>query len=415
VVTSAPVDRAGDPSDRSTTRRPLLVLILGALGGFGPLSIDMYLPGLPALSRELGASASEAQLTLSACLLGLALGQTVSGPLSDALGRRRPLLAGLAAYVVASLLCAAAPSVYALVALRFVQGVAGAAGLVIGRAIVRDLHHGLALARFFSILMLVSGLAPILAPIFGAQLMRVTSWRGVFLVLALLGLLLLMTAGAALRETLPPERRQTGGFAATIATFRRLLTDRAFVGYALSGGLAIGAMFAYIAGSPFVLQNVYGASPQLFSLIFGSNALGIMAVGQINARLVGRLSPVRLLATGLAIGAAGGLALLASVSTGVGGLPSVLASLFLVVASLGLVLPNASALALAGDPRIAGSASALLGLLQFVVGAAAAPLVGLGGEATAWPMAALIATLGLSGLSIFWLLVQPEEAVRGHV
>jgi DHA1 family bicyclomycin/chloramphenicol resistance-like MFS transporter len=391
-------------TERAAPRRVGLILILGALGGFGPLSIDMYLPGLPALARELGASASEVQLTLSACLLGLALGQTLSGPLSDALGRRRPLLVGLAAYVVASLLCALAPSVYALVALRLVQGAAGAAGLVIGRAIVRDLHEGHALARFFSILMLVSGLAPILAPIVGAQLMRFTSWRGVFVALALFGALLLVAAGLALRETLPPERRQTGGLAATVATFRRLLADRAFVGYALSGGLAIGAMFAYIAGSPFVLQNVYGASPQTFSLMFGANALGIMAVGQLNARLVGRLAPVRLLATGLTLGATGGLSLLVAVATGAGGLPAVLASLFLVVASLGLVLPNASALAMAGEPRTAGSASALLGLLQFVVGALAAPLVGLGGETTAWPMAVVIATLGLAGLLTFWLL-----------
>jgi DHA1 family bicyclomycin/chloramphenicol resistance-like MFS transporter len=387
-----------------------MVLILGALGGFGPLSIDMYLPGLPALSRELGASASEAQLTLSACLLGLALGQTLSGPLSDELGRRRPLLAGLIAYVVASILCSLAPSIYALVGLRFVQGAAGGAGLVIGRAMVRDRYEGLAMARFFSVLMLVSGLAPILAPIVGAQLMEFTSWRGVFVVLAALGAVLVVAVAIGLGETLSPGRRQRGGLAATLQVFRRLLTDRSFVGFALSGGLAIGAMFAYIAGSPFVLQNVYGASPQLFSLIFGTNALGIMAVGQLNRALIGRHEPIRLLAIGLAIGVFGGLTLLAAVATGIGGLPLVLASLFLVVASLGMVLPNSSALALAGDPSTAGSASALLGLLQFAVGALAAPLVGLGGDATALPMAIAIAALGSSGLIAFRLLAVREQA-----
>jgi DHA1 family bicyclomycin/chloramphenicol resistance-like MFS transporter len=240
--------------------------------------------------------------------------------------------------------------------------------------------------------------------------MEFTSWRGVFVVLAALGAVLVVAVAIGLGETLSPGRRQRGGLAATLQVFRRLLTDRSFVGFALSGGLAIGAMFAYIAGSPFVLQNVYGASPQLFSLIFGTNALGIMAVGQLNRALIGRHEPIRLLAIGLAIGVFGGLTLLAAVATGIGGLPLVLASLFLVVASLGMVLPNSSALALAGDPSTAGSASALLGLLQFAVGALAAPLVGLGGDATALPMAIAIAALGSSGLIAFRLLAVREQA-----
>src|SRR5205085_407407 len=197
-------------------RRAWLVFILGALSAFGPLSIDMYLPALPSLSRDFGTGASQVQLTLSACLLGLALGQAIAGPISDALGRRRPLLIGLAAYALASLLCAISPSVLVLTVLRFVQGFAGAPGIVIPRAVVRDLHSGVAAARFFSLLMLVNGLAPILAPLFGGLLLRFTSWRGVFFVLTVVGTLLLLAAATGLRETLPPDRRQSGGIRATI-------------------------------------------------------------------------------------------------------------------------------------------------------------------------------------------------------
>jgi DHA1 family bicyclomycin/chloramphenicol resistance-like MFS transporter len=382
-----------------------LVIILGALSAFGPLSIDMYLPALPALGRDFGAGASAVQLTLSACLLGLAVGQLVAGSISDARGRRRPLLVGLGAYALASLLCLLAPSVPALVALRFVQGCAGAAGIVIARAIVRDLHTGVAAARFFSLLMLVNGLAPILAPLIGGQLLRFTSWRGVFAILAAIGVLLLLAAMYGLDETLPPERRQRGGLRVTLATFLRLLADRAFMGYALSSGLAFAAMFAYISGSPFVLQDIYGASPQVFSALFGLNALGLVTCSQINGRIVGRVSMRRLLALGLIGAASGALALLLAVVAGFG-LAGVLPSLFLVVASLGFVAPNATALALADHPHTAGSASALLGVLQFVIGAIAAPLAGIAGTATALPMALVIAALDVSALAVFVLLAR---------
>jgi len=385
------------------TRRIRLLIILGALSAFAPLSIDMYLPALPALGRGFGASASQVQLTLSGCLLGLALGQLVAGPLSDALGRRRPLLVGVAAYTVASLLCVLAPSVGALVVLRFVQGLAGAAGIVIARAVVCDRYAGVAAARYFSLLMLVNGLAPILAPIIGAQLLRVTSWRGVFVVLATIGALLLLATATGLGETLAPTDRHTGGLPATLTTFRRLLADRHFVGYALSSGLSFAAMFAYISGSPFVLQDIYGVSPQLFSVVFGCNALGIMAASQINGRLVGRVPLSRLLAVGLAVTALGGIVLLAAVASHVG-LIGVLPALFVVVSSQGIVLPNATTLALSGHPSTAGSASALLGVLQYVIGAAAAPLVGIGGTATALPMAVVIAVLGSMALATFLLL-----------
>jgi DHA1 family bicyclomycin/chloramphenicol resistance-like MFS transporter len=357
----------------------------------------MYLPGLPELHRELDAPAWAVQLTLTACLAGLALGQIVAGPLSDRFGRRGPLLVGVAGYAVASLLCALAPSVAVLVVLRFAQGIAGAAGIVIARAIVRDMHSGVAAARFFSLLMLVNGLAPILAPVIGGQVLAVTSWRGVFLVLTAIGALLFLATATGLRETLPPERRHPGGVGETVRTFGRLLADRAFLGHALACGLAFGAMFAYISGSPFVLQDIYGASPQLFSVMFACNALGLVAASQANRALLQRAEPVAILRAALSVQALGALALLAVVVAGTG-VWSIVVLLFVVVSSLGLVMPNATALALADHPRVAGSASGLLGVLQFIVGAAAAPLVGVGGTDTALPMALTIAVLAVGGV-----------------
>ena len=393
----APAEPADEPRSPGRLR---LIFILGALTAFGPLSIDMYLPSLPSLSQDFTAGTSETQLTLSACVLGLAAGQIIAGPLSDALGRKRPLLVGLAIYALASLLCSLAPSVLVLIGCRFLQGIAGAAGIVIARAIVRDLHSGVALARFFSVLLLVTGLAPILAPIVGGLLLRFTSWRGVFVTLTIIGVLLLFAAATGLGETLPTDRRHSGGIRATLATFRQLLTTRAFLGFALASGLAFACLFSYISGSPFVLQDIYGTSPQVFSLIFGANALGFVIVGQINGWLVGRVALLRLLALGLLATASGSLALLV-VSIGGIGLAGILPSLFVMVASLGFVLPNATSLALSGQPRIAGSASALVGVLQYIIGAIAAPLVGSFGARTALPMAVVIATCGVCALGVF--------------
>jgi DHA1 family bicyclomycin/chloramphenicol resistance-like MFS transporter len=401
----APVTQAEQLFEIATVhgwRRVRLVVILGALSAFGPLSIDMYLPSLPTLTRDLQASASAAQATLSACLLGLALGQIIAGPLSDSLGRRRPLLLGLVAYILASLLCAAAPSITLLITMRFVQGIAGAAGIVIARAIVRDLYSGIAVVRFFSILTLVTGVAPIVAPIVGGLVLQVASWRMVFLLLAIVTSVVFLAVLVVLPETLPLQRRQAGELRTTLNVFRRLLGDRLFLGFALCSGLSIAAMIAYISDSPFVIQDIYGLSPQAFSLIFGVNALGLVIVGQINGRLVGRISPPRLLAVGLVGVAAGGTAVLVSVLSHAG-LVGLIPALFVVVASQGMVLPNATALALANYPSMAGSASALLGTFQFSIGAAIAPLVGIAGTSTALPMAVAIAALGIFALATFGL------------
>ncbi|HEX6457712.1 MAG TPA: Bcr/CflA family multidrug efflux MFS transporter [Thermoleophilaceae bacterium] len=392
----------------SRRRRLLFVLVLGSLTAFGPLSIDMYLPGLPAMARSFHASASEAQLTLTACLVGLAAGQLLAGPLSDRLGRRPPLLLGVAAYSAASLACALAPTVQVLTGLRLVQGLAGAAGIVISRAAVRDMYSGVRAARFFSILMLVNGLAPILAPVIGGQILKVTSWRGVFVTLAAIGVALLVASFAGFQETLPPERRRGDGLRATAATMRTLLGDHVFAGYALTCGLSFAAMFAYIAGSPFVLEDIYGVSPQVFSAIFAVNAFGIVLASQLNHRLLARITPRAMLAAALLAGAAAGIALLTVVLAGGLGVWAVLVPLFVVVSSVGVVMPNSTALAMTDHPEIAGSASALLGMLQFVVGAGVAPLVGVAGKHSAVPMALTIALLSTGALAAMALLTRRQ-------
>jgi DHA1 family bicyclomycin/chloramphenicol resistance-like MFS transporter len=393
---------ASPPESRA--QRARRVLILGGLTAFGPLSLDMYLPALPALARGFSAAESEVQLTLTACVLGIAIGQVLAGPLSDTLGRRRPLMAGLALYTAASLLCAAAPAVPALTAFRLLQGFGAAAGIVIARAVVRDLHSGTAAARYFSMLMLVAGSAPILAPVIGGQVLRVTSWRGVFVVLGLFGAALLVASALGLRETLPADRRRSGELRDTLRTFGGLLTDRVFLGYALASGFAFAALFSYISGSPFVLQQLFGLSPQQFSAVFAMNAVGIVVSGQVNGRLVGRVGPGRMLTGGLVAIAAGGVTLLVVTVAGLG-LAGILPPLFVVVASIGFVMPNCTALALSDYPRSAGSASALLGLSQFILGAAAAPLVGLGG-ASALPMAIVMAACSLLAVLGFLVLAR---------
>jgi len=375
------------------------LLILGGLSAFGPLSIDMYLPGLPHMTDDLGASASTGQLTLTACVLGLAFGQVLAGPFSDRLGRRRPLLIGLVAYAAASVACALAPTIWTLIPLRLVQGLAGAAGIVIARAIVRDLYSGDAAAKMFSLLMLVMGTAPIFAPIIGGQALRVMSWRGIFWLLAGIGVLLFAASALWLNETLAADQRHSGGLRSVLGTFGRLLHDRSFIPYALSFGLAFGAMFTYIAGSPFVLEKIYGVSPQVFSLVFAINSASLVAATQVVHRLVERVGSPALLRFGLLTTAAAGAALLPVVLAN-GALALVLTCLIVLVTGIGFQVPTSTALALADQGWAAGSASALLGLGQFLIAALVAPLAGIAGQHTAVPMAIVIATLSVAGLAV---------------
>jgi DHA1 family bicyclomycin/chloramphenicol resistance-like MFS transporter len=375
--------------------------VLGSVSAIGPAAMDAYLPGLPALADDFGASPSAAQVTLTTYLLGLALGQLLSGPLSDVHGRRRPLVAGIAVFTVATLVCSLAPSLYVLAGLRLVQGASAAVGVAIGRAIVRDLYAGAAGARYLSRLMLVIGLAPIVAPVVGGQLLRFTSWRGVFVALSLLGLALTVISARLLPETLPHERRRAAGLGITLRTFAQLLADRRFVGFVLIVGLGGGAMIGYVAGSSFVLQDVYGASPQLYGVLFGMNAVFLVVGAQVNAHLLATRSPRGLLRLGLAALIVAGLAFLVIVSVPEAGLAAVTAPLTLLMASWGFIQANALALALTDHPDVAGTAAALLGVSQYAFGAVAAPLVGLGGSDTAVPMAVVIAACGIGSALAF--------------
>nr|WP_245556206.1 multidrug effflux MFS transporter [Actinopolyspora mortivallis] len=413
--TTAPAEQASEPgsaepsatdsAENSTLRRKArFALILGGLTAFGPLTIDMYLPALPQLTEELHASSAQGQLTLTAVLLGLAFGQLAAGPISDAVGRRTPLLVGLVVYLTASVLCAVSGDIHTLTVLRALQGFGAAAGMVIARAAVRDLYSGVEAARFFSALMLVTGLAPVLAPVIGGQILAHTTWRGVFVVLSGFAVTLLLVTLLALPETKPRRWRTPLRVGATLRTFGGLLSTPSFLGNALAAGLAMAAMFSYISGSSYVLQDIHGLSPQTYSLVFGMNAVGLVAGGQANARLVGRVATEsQLLLTALVGCTLAGLVLVSAVLLGLP-LPVLLAGLFVMISGLGFVLPNTTMLALAEHREVAGSASALLGVSQFVVGALAAPLVGLGGVDSALPMVLVMFTVVAASLTVYLTL-----------
>lgn len=419
-VTAADAPPVPPPSVKPGVRSPgarrsvglLVTLILGGLTAVPPLSMDMYLPALPEVTDSLHAPAATVQLTLTACLAGMALGQLVVGPMSDRWGRRRPLMVGLLIYIVATAVCAFAPTIELLVAFRLLQGLAGAAGIVIARAVVRDLYDGVDMARFFSTLMLISGVAPIVAPLIGGQVLRITDWRGVFYILAAVGVVLTVVVWRFLPETLAPGQRHSGGVAEALRTMRGLLADRVFTGYMLTGGFAFAALFAYVSASPFVIQEIYGASPQTFSILFGVNSVGLVLVGQINGKvLVGRVSLDKVLMAGLVIitAASAALLLMAAGAFGEVGLVPISVGLFVLMSAMSLCLPNTNALALMRTPHAAGSASALLGTSSFLVGAIATPLVGIAGEHTAVPMAVVQLACALVAVGCFMGLCRPWQ------
>ena len=418
LPTTAPPPAEQRPADHGPRGVGMLVtLAIGGLTALPSLSMDMYLPSLPAVTKALHSPASTVQTSLTACLLGMALGQLVVGPMSDRWGRRRPLLTGMVLYVLATAACAFAPDVVSLIVFRLVQGLAGAAAVVIARAVVRDLYDGVAMARFFSTLMLISGVAPIAAPVIGGQILRFTDWRGVFVVLTVVGILLTLLVARTLPETLPVERRHVGGLGATLRTVRGLLADKPFTGYLLAGSFAFAALFAYVSGSAFVVQDIFGASPQTFSLLFGLNSIGLVAVGQLNGKvLIGRMSLDRVLGVGLTVIllAAGYLLLLTCGVFGSPGLVGVAGGFFVLMSAMGLAMPNTNALALMRTPEAAGTASALLGTGQFLIGAVASPLVGIAGSTTAVPLA--LVQVGCTGIAItaFLGLCRPWQLVGGR-
>ncbi|KHD75867.1 transporter [Actinoplanes utahensis] len=383
-----------------------MVLVLGFLTALGPLTIDMYLPSLPTITDDLQTTAASVQLTLTGTLVGLAFGQLLVGPLSDAFGRRFPLLAGIAVHVLASVFCVIAPNVAVLGTLRVLQGLGAAAATVVATAMVRDLFTGLAAARLFSRLMLVVGVAPILAPTIGGLVLNWTSWRGVFVVLTVIGVTIMAVSAIVLPETLPPAQRRGGGVLGTARDYGRLLTDRVYVGLILVAGLAMAALFAYVSGSSYVFQDGYGMSEQEFALVFAGGAIGLIAATQFNVRLLRRWTPQQIMSGALVAGTVFGLILLILAGTGTGGLPGILIPLWLVLAMVGFAMPNAPALALSRHGEAAGTAAALLGAVQFGVGALAAPLVGVLGVG-AVAMAVVVFGGMLAATLVCYLIVRP--------
>ena len=386
-------------------KRARFVILLGALTSLIPFTIDMYLPSFPTLAGVFETNASTIQLSLTACLLGLALGQLVAGALSDMHGRRKPLVISLLVYVAASAACIFAPNIYLFILLRFLQGFAASAGLVISRAIVRDVSSGAELTRLFALLMVVNNLVPLLAPSVGSGVLLFADWRGIFLALTILGLILLLITTFRLTESLPPEKRVPSNLKSTFSNFAGILKDKQFTGYALAQGFLIGGVFAYVSGTPFIYQNIYGVSPQVFSLLFGMNGIGLIIGSYAVGRFTHILSEKKFLEIALYAATIAGAVLLAVV-IGHGPLWAVVVPIFFFVTSIGVVGTASFTLAMESQSHVAGSASALLGLLPFVLGALSAPLVGIAGEETAVPMGLTIFSMCLIALLAYLFLVK---------
>ncbi|RAI68622.1 Bcr/CflA family drug resistance efflux transporter [Pseudomonas fluorescens] len=385
------------------------ILILGALSAFGPLAIDFYLPAFPAMALAFGTDENHVQMTLAAYFLGLSIGQLAYGPVADRFGRRIPLLTGVGLFTAASLACAYAPNLEWLIGARFVQALGGCAGMVISRAVVSDKCDAVGSAKVFSQLMLVMGLAPILAPLLGGLLVNTTGWQSIFLALTGFSALAGLAVAMGLPESLPahiPRQPLSGA----LRQYGRLLADPIFLGHALTGGIAIAGMFAYIAGSPFIIIKLYGVPAEHFGWLFGTNAAGFILVAQVNARLLAKRGPAFLLARAVWVYLAAGVTLLAVSSLHTAQLWPLLIPLFICIASLGCISPNAAACAMSGQGGRAGSASALLGCLQFSVAAGASALVGVLHDGSAVPMAMVISLCGILVVSAAMLTRRLQKA-----
>lgn len=388
-----------------------LAITLGALTAMGPLAIDMYLPAFPTIANELASTPASLEATAAVYFVGLAAGQAIYGPLSDRFGRTRPLYFGLALFILASIGCAFARSVPQLVTMRLIQALGGCAEMVVARAMVRDYFDKRDSIRVLSLLILVMGLAPILAPLIGGQLLVRLGWRTIFLALAGYAMVCLVAAGTTLRESLPPERRRRDSAADVARVYWRLLRDRRFMSYVLCGSLCISGMFAYIAGSPFVFIELFNVPADRYGLLFGTNAFGLILASQINGRLAHRISPERIVSMVLPVTAIASLVLLASAATGVGGFMGLLIPLFLCVASVGFILPNTVVMAMDLHGSVAGSASALLGMVQFGLGALAGAAVSAFNNGTAVPLGGVIAVCGVGALTVFFMRPLASPAI----
>ncbi len=383
-----------------------LVLILGAMTAFTSMSIDMYLPGFPQMAEDLGVPIGTIQLTVSAFLYGSAIGQIFYGPLTDRYGRRLPLLVGSALYIISTIGCALANSGEALLFWRLVMALGGGAGMVISRAIVRDLYTTAEAARMFSLLMLVMGAAPILAPLVGGQVLLFGGWRGIFFCLTIFGVLCFGAVAKYLPESLPEDRRIKQSLPQLVGLYGQLLQHGQYLCYSIGLGCISGMTISYIAGSPFLFINLHDISPQHFSLFFGVNALGLIGSSQLNRKLLSHYATKEILRGGLMINLASGIILLLSVFTAFGGFPLQVICLFVNVASMGLLYPNITALALAPFKKMAGSASSLMGTIQYLIGATCGGLIGLLQNGTAIPMAAVMTGCAIAAL--FFAVVLAE-------
>ena len=415
-----PLDDApdADPPTQFTLAIYGLIFLLGTLAAMGPLAIDMYLPSFPAIAGELGVRVPDVQRTLASYFVGLAIGQLFYGPASDRWGRKVPLYVGLASFGLTSVGCAFAHSLNALVALRFLQGLGGCAEMVIARAIVRDRFAPRDAVRVFSGLVLVMGVAPIVAPLMGGWIVTHTSWRGIFWLLAIVAVLTIGIVAICLPESLPRQRRLRESPAGIARIYLSLLRDAPFMAFALVTGLISAALFAYVGSSPVVFIETFGISPKVFGWFFGANAAGLIGMAQVNGQLIRRgADPRRVLLAALAVATGGGAAMLFFALTGVGGFWAIYLAIFTCMSCCGFVFPNATALAMAPHGRHAGNASALLGFVQFALSGAggfAETLAGHGARPSPLPMAIALAICTSSALTIALAMTRRAAADAGH-
>ncbi len=392
-------------------KRLQLAVLLGSLGILGPFTIDTYLPSFPTIVKEFHTTASLVQISLTSCLLGLGIGQLVIGPLSDVKGRRKPLLFFLCIYILASLACSFSPNIYFLIGSRFVQGFAASGGIVLSRAIVRDLYSGKELTKFFSLMVLVGNLGPILAPVAGGAILTFYDWNGVFIALTILGIILTFTVSFKLKETLPPEKRLPSNLPQVLGNFGTLFKDKEFMGYAFTQGFITAGIFAYVSGIPFVYQNVYGVTAQQFSLLFGINGVALIIGSQSVGRLTDIISERTFLKIGIGLANVSGLSLLIALLLKAP-LIGVAIPIFFFICSISLIGTTSFTLAIQSQGHMAGSASALLGLLPFVMGSLAAPIVGIGGAYTGVPMASVIFGASFLAFLCYFILVRKKKVQK---
>lgn len=397
------------PGDALSRRERLTyILVLGALTGLGPFTIDLYLPALPILERDLDAPTALVQLTLTATMLGFALGQLLVGPLSDQIGRRRPLLAATAIHVLACVAASFAPDLFWLSVARVFQGLGAAAGGVVAMAVVRDLFGGYPLVRMLSRLALVNGLAPVVAPVIGSQLLVITPWRGLFIFLAVLGMLVLVANAAFLRETLPDAVRLERGRVRVRDRYLALARDRVYVGAVVIAGANFSALFAYLASSPFLFQDVYALSAQQYGLLFGINSIGVIVGVQLSSRLQKSLGPQWIIAGATAVQLAAAVAIIVLDRSGAG-FGGIVVPLWIFIAACGFNFPAISALALVRHGREAGTAASVLGAANFGVAGLVSPIVGLFTITDAVPMAGVMAVAIVIGIVALWVIVRPRS------